>query len=74
MSTKTNTTKPSDRKIKEMQLDGRGLPTGDSWFSTEKHFTVTRDPELGGYNIEDQRGKAWWVPATAVAWIVYEDK
>lgn len=74
MNAKTNATKPSDRKIKMLQLDGRGLPNGDSWIATEKHYTVTRDAELGGYNIENQRGEAWWVPGTAVAWVVYEDK
>lgn len=63
---------PSHRAIRELRIRDP-LPTGAVWFSTEKGaFKVTRDPELGGYNIENPRGEGWWVPSTNVVYVVYE--
>lgn len=63
---------PSQRAIRELKIRDP-LPTGGNWFSTERQeFRVTRDAELAGYNIEDRRGGAWWVPSTNVVYVVYE--
>lgn len=72
MSSKQHTNQPpATRTIKEIKLKG-ALPNGAVWCD-KGNYTVTRDAELGGFEIANDKG-AWWVHASGVEWIVFEGK